>query len=89
MREERAKVIDEGREREANWGRGTAEPLGNWRRRRKLFEQRSLGSAHRSRHRCSIATIVPAFFFLLFYLFLPQIIIPIQLSSIAHEIGFG
>ena len=70
MREERAKVVDEGREREANRGGGTAEPLGYWRGRGKLFEQRSLASAHRSRHR-SITTIVQIFLLLSMFFF-PQ-----------------
>lgn len=71
MREKRAKMVDERGKRDANRGRGTAEPLGYWRGRRKLFEQRSLASAHRSRHRsimprfpsCSCSSSSSMFFF--------------------------
>jgi len=54
---ERAKLVDEREGREANRRRGTAEPLGEWRRRRKVFEEGSLGSAHSSRHRSSTQTL--------------------------------
>jgi len=56
---EGAKLVEEREGREANRRRGTTEPLGEWRRRRKVFEERSLASAHSSRHRSSTTLTLP------------------------------